>query len=247
MINIKIAEFFIGIITFLIAYLMAVTPANFFRAWVAKKVGDPTAENMGFLTLNPLVHIDPIGISFLFFSYFIWHEYFGWGRYIPINPLNITHPLRTIKLIAAYFSDTMAHFFLALSGLVVLIATFDSRIINVSRYMILTRKVSHLSIAHLYPEVSSFIVSIAFIIFAFIYLNVILGVLDFIINACSLVMFFVVDRSSNHSMHDTITAMPLRFLLLIILIIFFAEPFRFLAVNFISYAGYTIAHALRLI
>ena len=234
MINIKSAEFLIGIITFLLAYSIAVTLANYFRAWVAKKMGDPTAENMGFLTLNPLVHIDPIGILFLIFFYF------GWGRHVPINPFNIISPSRTIKLIFAYLSDTIAHFFLALCGLVVLVATFDVHILDVARYMILTRNVSHLYLTHFYPDASSLTISLAFIVVALIYLNIILGVLDLIINACSIIMLLVVERSPHYAMDNTY----ITFLLPILLILFFSEPLRFLAVNFISYAGYTIAHAL---
>jgi len=240
MINIKSAEFFIGIITFLFAYLIAVTLAGCFRAWVAKKMGDLTPENMGFLTLNPLVHIDPIGIFFLIFFRLMYGEYFGWGRCIPINPFNITSPSRIIKLIFAYFSDTFAHFFLALCGLVILIATFDVHILNVARYMVLTRDVSHLHIAHLYPNASSLTVSLAFIVVALIYLNFILGVLDLIINACSIIMLLVVERSPHYAMDN----IYITFLLPILLILFFSEPLRFLTVNFISYAGYTIAHAL---
>ena len=34
---------------------------GFFQAWVARKLGDETPANMGFLTMNPMAHIDPIG------------------------------------------------------------------------------------------------------------------------------------------------------------------------------------------
>ena len=34
---------------------------GFFQAWTARKLGDETPANMGFLTMNPLAHIDPIG------------------------------------------------------------------------------------------------------------------------------------------------------------------------------------------
>jgi hypothetical protein len=61
MVNIKSAEFLVGIITFFIVYLVSITLANFFQAWLARLMGDDTAEQFGFLTLNPLVHIDPIG------------------------------------------------------------------------------------------------------------------------------------------------------------------------------------------
>lgn len=39
---------------------------------VAKKLGDPTASNMGRLTLNPLAHFDPIGTTALILVGFGW-------------------------------------------------------------------------------------------------------------------------------------------------------------------------------
>ena len=47
---------------------------------VAKKLGDPTASNMGRLTLNPLAHFDPIGTTALILVGF------GWAKPVPINP-----------------------------------------------------------------------------------------------------------------------------------------------------------------
>jgi len=236
MINSKSAEFLIGFITFFLAYLIAVTLANCFRAWVTNKMGDPTAKNMGFLTLNPLIHIDFIGIFVLLWS-FSNQRPIGWGRRVPINPFNITGSLRTIKLIFAYISNTIAHFSLAILSLVLLIATFDIHILDVARYMMLTRNISHLYIAHLYPATPSFIVSLAFIIVALIYLNVIMGILDLIINICSLIMLLVVERSPQYAQYNLYITMLLHFLFLL----FFLAPLWFLVVNLVSYAGYIIA------
>ena len=47
---------------------------------VAKKLGDPTASNMGRLTLNPLAHFDPIGTTALILVGF------GWAKPVPVNP-----------------------------------------------------------------------------------------------------------------------------------------------------------------
>ena len=40
--------------------LLAVTIHEFAHAWVATRLGDPTAQLMGRVTLNPLSHLDPI-------------------------------------------------------------------------------------------------------------------------------------------------------------------------------------------
>ena len=49
------------------------------HGFVARLLGDPTAERMGRLTLNPLAHLDPIG------SLMILFVGFGWAKPVPIN------------------------------------------------------------------------------------------------------------------------------------------------------------------
>ena len=54
---------------------------DYAHARVAKKLGDPTAENMGRLTLNPFAHFDPFGSIMLILTGF------GWARPVPVNPV----------------------------------------------------------------------------------------------------------------------------------------------------------------
>ncbi|MFT3951075.1 MAG: site-2 protease family protein [Oscillospiraceae bacterium] len=54
---------------------------EFAHAWSAKKLGDNTAQYMGRLTLNPLMHVDPLGALLLLFTGF------GWAKPVPVNPL----------------------------------------------------------------------------------------------------------------------------------------------------------------
>ena len=62
---------------------------------VAKKLGDPTAENMGRLTLNPLKHIDPIGfVMFLIIG-------IGYAKPVPINSRYFKKPKRDMALVGA--------------------------------------------------------------------------------------------------------------------------------------------------
>lgn len=58
---------------------------EFAHARTALAFGDPTAKNMGRCTLNPLVHLDPIGTLALLFCGF------GWAKPVPVNPHNL-HP-----------------------------------------------------------------------------------------------------------------------------------------------------------
>lgn len=60
--------------------LFAITIHEYAHGRVALWLGDPTAKNMGRLTLNPLPHIDPFGAICLF----IFH--FGWAKPVPVDP-----------------------------------------------------------------------------------------------------------------------------------------------------------------
>ena len=234
MITLHTAEMLIGIISFFIAYLVVITVSNVFRTWVAYEMGDDTGMRLGYASWNPMVHIDPVGLFFLF------SFYFGWGRMVPINPLLITEPYRALKLGAAYLSDTFMHFVLSVVGIIALLAIFDVNIIGVMRYMVLTYNVSHLPIANMYPNVSSLIVSIGFIVFAFVYLNVVLGVLYFIINFSNYLLFVLADhyhKIAQYAQYITI-GLP------IFLILFFSPLFRLLSVHLISYIGLIIAHVI---
>jgi Zn-dependent protease len=70
------------------AILMALTFHEFAHAWTALKFGDPTARDMGRLSLNPLRHLDLIGTIMLFVSHFR----FGWAKPVPVNPMNLRNP-----------------------------------------------------------------------------------------------------------------------------------------------------------
>ncbi len=62
--------------------------AHAFAAW---KLGDGTAKLFGRLTLNPIVHFDPIGGLMLIFSAFVSRGTFGfgWAKPTPVNPYNL--------------------------------------------------------------------------------------------------------------------------------------------------------------
>lgn len=66
-------------------------------------LGDDTAERMGRLSLNPLVHLDPFGSIILPLLLFIGTHgsfVFGWAKPVPFNPLNLRHPHRDTALVA---------------------------------------------------------------------------------------------------------------------------------------------------
>ena len=65
------------------------------HGYVAYKLGDPTAKNLGRLTLNPLKHIDPFG-----FAAMVLVGY-GWATPVPINTRHFKNPRREMALTGA--------------------------------------------------------------------------------------------------------------------------------------------------
>ncbi len=71
-----------------IVVISALTFHEFAHAWAAYRAGDETAYRMGRLSLNPLVHLDPLGTIMLFFGPI------GWAKPVPVNPANYRNPRR---------------------------------------------------------------------------------------------------------------------------------------------------------
>ncbi|MBU0706090.1 site-2 protease family protein [Patescibacteria group bacterium] len=82
------------IIYLLIALAVCVTVHEAAHAWVAFKLGDPTAKMEGRVSLNPMKHLDILGTIMIFIAHF------GWGKPVPFNYNNLKHPRRDAALIS---------------------------------------------------------------------------------------------------------------------------------------------------
>ena len=71
------------------------------HGWTAYKLGDPTAKLLGRLSLNPIVHLDPLGTLMFLLSY--WTGFlFGWAKPVPVDLSNFRgHPQRKMAIVAA--------------------------------------------------------------------------------------------------------------------------------------------------
>lgn len=77
-----------------VALFMALTFHEFAHGWVARRLGDRTAESLGRLTLNPKDHIDPFGTLIVPAMLILMNSpvVFGWAKPVPINPYNFRNP-----------------------------------------------------------------------------------------------------------------------------------------------------------
>lgn len=87
----------LGITTTLLSIpiiLIALTVHEVSHGYAAYKLGDPTARNLGRLSLNPLKHLDPIGALCMLIAGF------GWAKPVPINTRYFKNPRSGMALSA---------------------------------------------------------------------------------------------------------------------------------------------------
>lgn len=88
------------------------------HAWVAFLCGDTTARDLGRMTLNPIVHIDPFMTILLpAFLYMTSGFMFGGAKPVPVNPFNLRRPLRDMMLVA--LAGPISNFLLAIVFLLI--------------------------------------------------------------------------------------------------------------------------------
>ena len=82
--------------------IVALTIHEAAHAWTADKLGDPTARLLGRVSLNPLVHIDPIGTILLpLLAMFSGLPILGWAKPVPVNISRLRHHRRDFMIVAA--------------------------------------------------------------------------------------------------------------------------------------------------
>ena len=98
MLNIDLAYVFIAFIVL----LFSLTIHEMAHAFTADRLGDPTARLLGRISLNPMVHADPIGtILFPLIALLTGAPLIGWAKPVPVNVRNLRHHRRDYILVAA--------------------------------------------------------------------------------------------------------------------------------------------------
>jgi Zn-dependent protease len=110
------------IATWLIPLIIAIVFHEVSHGLVAKRLGDPTAEERGRLTFNPIRHVDPFGTVILPLILALSHApIFGWAKPVPVNYARLRRPRRDMVLVA--LAGPGMNVLLAVLGAIVLAAT----------------------------------------------------------------------------------------------------------------------------
>jgi len=90
---------------------------------VARRLGDPTAQERGRLSFNPIKHVDPFGTVILPLILAVSHAgaIFGWAKPVPVNYARLRNPRRDMILVA--LAGPGMNLLLAFVGALILTAT----------------------------------------------------------------------------------------------------------------------------
>lgn len=97
-----------GLLMFLlsaVAALFCITVHELSHGYVAYRLGDPTAQKAGRLSLNPVKHIDPFGLLMMLVAHV------GWAKPVPVDPRYFKDPKRGMALTA--LAGPLSNFLLA--------------------------------------------------------------------------------------------------------------------------------------
>jgi Zn-dependent protease len=113
------------IAVWLVPLVIAIVFHEVAHGLVARRLGDPTAEEARRLSLNPLRHIDPFGTIILPLLLAVTHAgaIFGWAKPVPVNYRRLRNPRRDMVLVA--LAGPGMNLLLALVGTAILAATLS--------------------------------------------------------------------------------------------------------------------------
>ena len=98
--NLTLDDILLNLIVIAIFLGIAFPVHEFSHAAVAYMRGDATAKLQGRLTLNPIVHFDPMGGMLMIVTVFLGGFLFGWAKPTPYNPLNLRNRRNDEVLVA---------------------------------------------------------------------------------------------------------------------------------------------------
>ena len=89
------------------------------HAYSAYKLGDPTAKNLGRLTINPIKHLEWLGSFIVPFSLILLSSpvVFGWAKPVPVNMSYFSRPVKDMAWVA--LAGPVSNILLALMGLII--------------------------------------------------------------------------------------------------------------------------------
>jgi hypothetical protein len=187
MINLAVAEFLFALILLVIAYFISHTINGYLQATILNALGDSTAKDAGYQSLNPLDHIDTFGfLALIIFG-------IGWLQTIPIDPYSFTGAFRYLRLLLAFFVEALVSVCIATLSLSIAVYYYGYpftiklifKLINYySRFFLsFLSSTSTLNLASVFSEQHTTTgIVFAFLLISIVYLNILIATISSIFN-----------------------------------------------------------------
>ncbi len=125
----QVSDKLISFLTFLPMFFISITIHEFAHAFLASKLGDNTAKNLGRLTLNPFKHADLVGTLIMpIASFASGFALIGWAKPVPIDSRNFKNHLRDDAVVS--FAGPLSNLLLAFVFFIGFVITVNMHITN---------------------------------------------------------------------------------------------------------------------
>jgi len=146
------------LLSYLFVLLTAFSVHEFAHAWTADRYGDMTPRQAGRLTLNPLVHLDPLGSLLLLVAGF------GWAKPVPINPYALLRRSAAAVMIVS-LAGPISNFLMAILAAI----PFQLGLVSVTQAQV-----------DVFTASKHFLPTIPQLLWVFVYVNLLLGLFNLI-------------------------------------------------------------------
>ncbi len=125
----QVSDRLISFLTFLPMFFISITIHEFAHAFLASKLGDDTAKNLGRLTLNPFKHADLVGTLIMpIASFASGIALIGWAKPVPIDRRNFKNQLKDDAVVS--FAGPLSNLLLAFIFFIAFVITVNMHITN---------------------------------------------------------------------------------------------------------------------
>lgn len=209
MINLDTTHILLSRILLLVVYMTSVSISGYIQAWVAKKCDDTTPEDTGFLTLNPLVHSDIIGLLALILTGL------GWPRLMLFNPHYVSKRHKLLKLGIMHATGALVCIALAVIALCIALTCFGGTgPIDTLLNHVFRDEWPFTSASYLYADKSSSYIIGALLSVYFVFFNVFIAMFYTVFNGFRYLIAVGFERGYKYVEHSEILTIlgPLLFL-----------------------------------
>lgn len=233
MITLSNAEWFFSLIILVVVYYISVVINGIVQTYMALIFGDSTAEEIGYLTPNPLVYFDPL--SFIFLVLF----HLGLPVSVPINPFNIKEPYKILKMFFLHFTESFVSIFLAFFSLAIAVFAYgDIFVAKLANSMFFTRTAPLKEATIYFTEHSSLSIVLALILISFVFLNIFMAAFSLIFNGVRFILILGFEKGYKYIAYADYLFIFGSYLI----ILFFADPLRYYLLRLILWSACKIAH-----